>query len=75
MEHMEDVKTKSIKELREKSGMGMMDCNKALIIFDNNINQAYEYLFMRGLAVCRRKLNGVRWVNQDYIDWVKDNIK
>jgi len=63
-----------IQRLRELSGCGMIKCSKALNIFNNNLNQAYEYLLMRNVAVCRRKPDGTQWTDQDYIDWVKEQI-
>ena len=33
-----------VKELREKTGAGMMDCKKALVATDGNIEQAVDWL-------------------------------
>lgn len=63
-----------IKELRTISGCGIIECSKTLNIFDS-INQSYEYLRMRNLAVCRRKSDGTQWKDQDYIDWIRENIE
>ena len=39
-----------VKELREMTGAGMMDCKNALVETDGNIDQAVEYLKEKGLA-------------------------
>jgi elongation factor Ts len=44
-----------VKELREKTGAGMMDCKKALIQTDGNVEKAIEYLREKGLASAAKK--------------------
>ena len=44
-----------IKELREISGAGMMDCKNALVESDGNIEKAVELLREKGLAAAARK--------------------
>lgn len=44
-----------VKELREKSGAGMMDCKRALQETDGNIEKAAEYLREKGLAAAQKK--------------------
>jgi len=39
-----------VKELREKTGVGMMECKKALIETEGNIDKAQDYLRQKGLA-------------------------
>jgi len=51
-----------------------MECKEALNTFNGSTNQAYEFLKMIGIAVCRKKSNGSTWAKQDYIDWIKANI-
>ena len=41
--------------LREKTGVGMMDCKKALEATDGNFDKAIEYLRERGLAAASKK--------------------
>ena len=41
-----------IKELREKSGAGMMDCKKALDESDGNVEKAIEWLRKKGINTC-----------------------
>ena len=46
---------KLVKELREKSGAGMMDCKKALVACEGNIEKAMEHLREKGLAATNKK--------------------
>ena len=39
-----------VKELREKTGCGMMDCKKALVETDGDMDAAVDYLREKGLA-------------------------
>ncbi len=39
-----------VKELREKTGVGMMECKKALVETDGNVEKAQAYLRQKGLA-------------------------
>ena len=50
---------KLVKELREKSGAGMMDCKKALVATDGDIQKAMEYLREQGLAATNKKAGRV----------------
>ena len=44
-----------VKELREKSGAGMMDCKKALQENDGDIEAAMEWLRKKGIAKADKK--------------------
>ena len=44
-----------VKNLREMTGVGMMDCKKALAEADGNIDKAIEYLREKGLAASAKK--------------------
>ncbi|MGL4282814.1 translation elongation factor Ts [Eubacterium aggregans] len=46
---------KLVKDLREKTGTGMMDCKKALVATDGNIEKAIEHLREKGLAATAKK--------------------
>ena len=48
-----------VKELREKSGAGMMDCKKALIETNGNIEDAIDWLRKHGLSAVAKKSNRV----------------
>lgn len=44
-----------VKDLRERTGAGMMDCKKALVEADGNIEKAIELLREKGLAQAAKK--------------------
>ncbi|MGE4213649.1 MAG: translation elongation factor Ts [Anaerotignaceae bacterium] len=44
-----------VKELREATGVGMLDCKKALAETDGNMEAAVEYLREKGLAASQKK--------------------
>lgn len=44
-----------VKELREMTGAGMMDCKKALAATDGNMDKAVEFLREKGLAGAEKK--------------------
>lgn len=45
----------SIQELRDRTGLGMMDCKKALIEADGNIELAVELLRKKGAAIAAKR--------------------
>ena len=48
-----------VKELRERTGAGMMDCKKALVATDGDIEQAIDELRTKGLAKAAKKAGRV----------------
>ncbi len=60
------VSTTAIKELREKTGAGVIDCKKALLEAEGNMEKAAEILNERGLALARKKAD--RTANQGIIE-------
>ena len=52
---MAEISAASVKELRERTGAGMMDCKKALAENDGNLEKAIEYLREKGLAAAAKK--------------------
>ena len=50
---------KLIKELREKSGAGMLDCKKALNARDGNLDEAVKHLREAGLSKAAKKSSNV----------------
>ncbi len=46
---------KDVKDLREKTGVGMMDCKKALTEMDGSIDKAVDYLRKKGMAAAEKK--------------------
>ncbi|MBM4119745.1 MAG: translation elongation factor Ts [Nitrospira sp.] len=55
-----------VKELREKTGAGILDCQKALTESGNDIEKAVEYLRHKGLAAAQKKAG--RETNEGLID-------
>lgn len=49
------ISASMVKELREKTGAGMLDCKKALEQTDGNIEKAIEYLREKGLSAAANK--------------------
>lgn len=45
-----------LKDLREKTGAGVMDCKKALLETDNNLEKAIDYLREKGIAGAEKKM-------------------
>ncbi len=54
-----------IKELREKTGVGIMDCKKALAENNDDIEKAIEYLRKKGIATAKKR--GGRTTSQGQI--------
>ena len=54
-----EVTTALVKELRERTQAGMMDCKKALLATDGNIEKAVEYLREKGLSAAVKKAGRV----------------
>lgn len=53
------ITAQSVKELRERTGAGMMDCKKALSATDGDMDKAIEYLREKGLAAAAKKAGRV----------------
>jgi elongation factor Ts len=49
------VTTGMVKELREKTGAGMMDCKRALSETDGNLEKAIDYLRQKGLSEAAKR--------------------
>jgi elongation factor Ts len=52
---MAEISAKLVKELREKTGAGMMDCKKALKETDGDMTKAAEWLRQKGIASADKK--------------------
>lgn len=50
-----EITAKMVKDLREASGAGMMDCKKALAETNGNIEEAMNYLREKGIAKSAKK--------------------
>ena len=56
---MAAVTAGAVKELREKTGAGMMDCKKALSECDGDLTKATEWLRQKGLSKAGAKTGRV----------------
>jgi elongation factor Ts len=54
-----EVRAESVKELREKTGAGFMDCKKALAEAGGDLDQAVRWLREKGLAAAAKKAGRV----------------
>ncbi len=54
-----EITASLVKELRERSGAGMMECKKALTVNNGDIDVAMEYLRKTGLAKADKKADRV----------------
>jgi elongation factor Ts len=52
---MAEISAKLVKELRDKTGAGMMDCKKALAESDGDMTKAAEWLRQKGIATAEKK--------------------
>jgi elongation factor Ts len=50
-----DISAEKIKDLRQKTGAGVMDCKKALTEAEGNLDKACELITQRGLAIAKKK--------------------
>ncbi|WP_026689872.1 translation elongation factor Ts [Alteribacter aurantiacus] len=53
------ISAKLVKELREKTGAGMMDCKKALTETDGDMDKAVDFLREKGIAKAAKKADRV----------------
>ena len=49
------ISAKAVKELRERTGTGMMDCKRALVEVDGDIEEAIKYLRTKGLSAAAKR--------------------
>jgi elongation factor Ts len=50
-----EISAGMVKELRGRTGAGMMDCKKALLESEGDIEKAIEYLRVKGIAKAQKK--------------------
>lgn len=56
---MAEITAALVKELRERTGAGMMDCKKALSAIDGDLEKAIDFLREKGLAAAAKKAGRV----------------
>ena len=52
---MAKISAKDVQELRKRTGAGMMDCKKALVEHDGDMEKALEYLQIKGIAKAAKR--------------------
>jgi elongation factor Ts len=69
---MVDISAKMVNELRQRTGVGLMDCKRALIAADGDMEKAVENLRVQGLAAAAKKSGRdasdgltAAWVSED----------
>ena len=50
-----EIRASQVKELREKTGVGMMDCKKALKECKGDVKQAIDFLRKKGIATAKKR--------------------
>jgi elongation factor Ts len=63
---MADITAAVVKDLRDKTGAGMMDCKKALVEANGDVEKASEILRKKGIASASKKAS--RAVNEGRIE-------
>ena len=53
------VTAQQVKELREMTGAGMMDCKKALVETDGNMDEAVKWLREKGISKAAKKVSRI----------------
>ena len=61
------ITAQMVKELREKTGAGMMDCKKALVQTDGDFEAAIDFLREKGLAAAGKKADRIAAEGTTYI--------
>lgn len=56
---MANFTNQDVMKLREQTGVGMMDCKKALIATDGNFDEAIKYLREKGMASAAKKASRI----------------
>ena len=66
------ITAKMVSELREKSGAGMMDCKKALVETNGDMEKAMEFLREKGISKAQKKSSRIAAEGISKI-FIKDN--
>lgn len=65
---MAEITAQMVKDLREMTGAGPLDCKKALEQFGGDTNKAADFLREKGLAKAAKKLGAGRAMNEGLIE-------
>ena len=52
---MAEITAAAVRELRQRTGIGMMECKKALVENEGDLEKAVEYLRKRGMAAVEKR--------------------
>lgn len=63
-----EITAKMVKELREATGAGPLDCKKALTETNGDMQKAVDYLREKGIARANKKLGAGRTMNEGVIE-------
>ena len=66
------ITASQVKELRDRTGAGMMDCRKALVESEGNLDEAVEVLRKAGAAKAAKKAGRVAAEGLVGIGWLVD---
>ncbi|MGN4126173.1 translation elongation factor Ts [Lysinibacillus sphaericus] len=64
---MANITAQLVKELREKTGAGMMDCKKALVQTEGDLDAAIDFLREKGLSSAAKKADRIAAEGTTYI--------
>ncbi|MEC5422664.1 translation elongation factor Ts [Virgibacillus sp. C22-A2] len=62
------ITAKMVKELREKTGAGMMDCKRALQETDGDLEKAIDYLREKGISKAAKKADRIAAEGSTYME-------
>lgn len=62
------ITAQMVKDLREMTGAGPLDCKKALELHEGDLQKAVEYLREKGLARAAKKLSAGRTMNEGVVE-------
>lgn len=65
---MAEITAQMVKELRDATGAGPLDCKKALTQTEGDVEKAIEFLREKGLAKAAKKLSAGRSMNEGVIE-------
>ena len=71
---MAEISAKLVKELREMTGVGMMDCKKALVAAEGDKDKAIDWLREKGLAAQTKKAGKVAAEGVSYAMVTGDDV-
>ena len=66
---MANITAALVKELRERTNAGMMDCKKALVESDGDMDKAIDWLREKGLAQAAKKAGRIAAEGMVYADY------